>query len=82
MEARDGATLGLLRREKGKTIKFLGIFLKSPLRFWFLGVYSYLSPAMSLTTTTAGSLLSENENKNFSKKLLTKIKKAVRYVSR
>ena len=42
---------------------------------------------MTATTTNAGSLSSgkvksENENKNFSKKLLTKTKTALRYVSR
>jgi len=41
---------------------------------------------MSLTTTNADRFRAEtlraNENKKFSKKLLTKTKKAVRYVSR
>ena len=42
---------------------------------------------MTATTTNAGSLSSgkvksENENKKFSKKLLTKTKTALRYVSR
>ena len=45
---------------------------KSPLRFSVLRVYSYLSMAMSQTTLTAGSLLSEKVEaktkiKNFQK---------------
>jgi hypothetical protein len=54
------------KRKKGNFSEkktFSEIFAKRPLRFFFLGVYSYLSMAMTATTTADNRFRAESQKR-------------------